>query len=106
MIGLYVSSADSVNKVSTVIASIIRRTKALLHVRVYCTDFEPLTSFTSRNLKVDFVKCHSYLITNLGSLKIGAFEIINDILDWDRCIVMSSDQIALKNKLPRKMHKS
>lgn len=83
---------------ATLIASILRRTKRVVHVRCWCRGFLP-ESFEKGLLKVEFLPAEEEVTgkypTSSGPAAYDRLLVIRDCPDWDRCMVMDYDQLVL-----------
>jgi hypothetical protein len=83
---------------ATLLASILRRTPLPVHVRSWCRVFLP-ESFETGALKVEFIPVVEEVTGKYpGSSGPAAYDrllVIGDGPDWDQCMVMDCDQLAL-----------
>lgn len=83
---------------ATLIASILRRTAARVHVRCWCRGFLP-ESFESGQLKVEFIPSGEEVFGKVpnyvGSAVFDRLQVINQCEDWDLCLIMDYDQLVL-----------
>ena len=88
---------------ATLIASILRRTKSPVHVRCWCRGFSG-KSFQCDSLKVEFIdtdeEVTGHFPSQSGPAAYDRLRVIRDCPDWDRCLVMDQDQIALCDLAP------
>lgn len=88
---------------ATVIASVLRRTSYHVSVRVYCQGFLP-ESFESGRLKVKFIRNDVVRAGRypgyVGAAVFDRLQVIQDATDWDRCLIMDYDQLALCDLAP------
>jgi hypothetical protein len=104
MIRITISSdAKGHGNSATLIASILRRTAAPVHVRCWCRGYLP-GSFESGRLKVEFFGAEEEVTGRYpGHVNAAVFDrlrVIRDGKDWDRCLVMDHDMIALCDLAP------
>ncbi|MEI6178760.1 MAG: glycosyltransferase [Verrucomicrobiota bacterium] len=83
---------------ATLLASILRRTEAAVHVRCWCRGFVA-ESFESGPLKVEFIHTEEEVTGRfpgyVGPAVFDRLRVIRDATDWDKCLVMDYDQLAL-----------
>jgi histo-blood group ABO system transferase len=83
---------------ATLIASILRRTARAVWVRCWCRGFLP-ESFETGRLRVEFIHAVDEITGKfpgyVGPAVFDRLRIINDCSDWDRCLIMDYDQVAL-----------
>ena len=83
---------------ATLIASILRRTESDVHVRCWCMGFLP-ESFEVGKLKVEFLPSGSLtsgrVPSYVGSAVFDRLKVIQQCDDWDRCLILDYDQLAL-----------
>src|SRR5262245_20202000 len=83
---------------ATVIASVLRRTSARLWVKFVCQKFLP-PSFETGRLKVEFIPADKERTGRypgyVGSAVFDRLQVIRDAVEWDRCLIMDHDQVAL-----------
>lgn len=87
----------------TLLASISRRTSALVHVRCWCRGFSQ-ESFEIGNLKVEFFEAAGEIPGRfpgyVGPAVFDRLSVIRDCPDWDRCLIMDYDQVAFCDLAP------
>ena len=97
------SDAKGHGNSATLIASILRRTDSPVHVRCWCRGYLP-GSFESGRLKVEFFGAEEDVTGRYpGHVNAAVFDrlrVIRDGVDWDRCLVMDHDMIALGDLAP------
>lgn len=97
------SDAKGHGNSSTLLASIVRRTKQPVHVRCWCRGYLP-PSFESGRLKVEFLPAEEEVTGRYpGHVNQAVFDrlrIIRDGSDWERCLIMDHDMIALCDLAP------
>ena len=88
---------------ATLIASILRRTSMPVHVRCWCRGFLP-ESFETGPLKVEFIPAEEEVTgkfpSYVGPAVFDRLRVIQHSTDWDRCLVMDYDQLALCDLAP------
>lgn len=88
---------------ATLVASILRRTECKVHVRCWCRGFRP-ESFESDRLKVEFIHVDEAVGGKYpGHVSEAVFyrlRAIRDCPDWDRCLVLDYDHLALCDLAP------
>ena len=88
---------------AALIASIIRRSSLPVHVRCWCRGFLP-ASFESGPLKVEFLEAKGEVKGrfpgNVGPAVFDRLRVIDEADDWDRCLIMDYDQVALCDLAP------
>lgn len=88
---------------ATLIASILRRTELPVHVRCWCRGFAP-ESFETGSLKVEFIPTDEEVTGKfpgyVGPAVFDRLRVIRDALDWDKCLIMDYDQLALCDLAP------
>ncbi len=88
---------------ATLIASILRRTGLPLHVRCWCRGFPP-ESFEIGALKMDFIPAVEDVTgifpSYVGPAVFDRLRVIRDCPDWDKCLIMDYDQLALCDLAP------
>ncbi len=88
---------------ATLIASILRRTALPVHVRCWCRGFSP-ESFASGRLKVEFIRTDEEVTGKfpgyVGPAVFDRLRVIRDAEDWDKCLIMDYDQLALCDLAP------
>ncbi len=88
---------------ATLIASILRRTELPVHVRYYCRGFAS-ESFEAGPLKVEFIATSEEVTGKfpgyVGPAVFDRLRVIRDATDWDRCLIMDYDQLALCDLAP------
>jgi hypothetical protein len=88
---------------ATLIASIIRRASRPVWVRCWCRGFLP-ESFATGPLKVEFLPAEEEVTGKYpgasGPAAYDRLRVIRDCPDWDRCVVMDYDQLALCDLAP------
>lgn len=88
---------------ATLIASILRRTQSPVHVRCWSRGFSP-ESFESGRLKVEFIRTDEEVTGKfpgyVGPAVFDRLRVIRDAEDWDRCLIMDYDQVALCDLAP------
>lgn len=88
---------------ATLIASILRRTALPVHVRCWCRGFSP-ESFESGRLKVEFFRTDEEVTGKfpgyVGPAVFDRLRVIRDAVDWDQCLIMDYDQLALCDLAP------
>lgn len=84
--------------VSTVIASVLRRTTASVEARIYTRGFT-MTDFTTGRLSVSCRHCDEAVIgkypAHVSQAVFDRLRIIRDEPDWDRVLVMDHDMLVL-----------
>lgn len=97
------SDAKGHGNSATLIASILRRTKSPVHVRCWCRDYLP-ESFQLGSLEVEFFPAAEEVSGRYpGHVNRAVFDrlrIIRDGTDWDRCLIMDHDMVALCDLAP------
>ncbi|WP_367871111.1 glycosyltransferase [Luteolibacter sp. Populi] len=104
MIRIAISSdAKGHGNSATLIASILRRTEQPVQVRCWCRGYLP-ESFESGALKVEFFPAEEEVTGRYpGHVPQAVFDrlrIIRDGVDWERCLIMDHDMIALCDLAP------
>ncbi len=88
---------------ATLIASILRRTASALHVRCWCRGFRP-ESFETGLLRVEFIEANQQVTgkypSYVGPAVFDRLRVIEQAEDWDRCLIMDYDQVALCDLAP------
>ena len=88
---------------ATLLASILRRTSLPVHVRCWCRGFSP-ASFESGRLKVEFIPTDEEVTGKfpeyVGPAVFDRLRVIRDAPDWDKCLIMDYDQLALCDLAP------
>ena len=88
---------------STLIASILRRASLPVHVRCWCRGFAP-ESFETGPLKVEFIHTDEEVTGKfpgyVGPAVFDRLRVIRDATDWDKCLIMDYDQLALCDLAP------
>jgi histo-blood group ABO system transferase len=88
---------------ATLVASVVRRASMPVHVRCWCRGFLP-ESFEVGILKVEFLPATEEVTGkypgNSGPAAYDRLLVIRDCPDWDRCMVMDYDQVALCDLAP------
>ncbi|MGC4014579.1 MAG: glycosyltransferase [Luteolibacter sp.] len=88
---------------ATLIASILRRTAHPVHVRCWCRGFAP-ESFEVGPLKVEFIPTDEEVTgkfpSYVGPAVFDRLRVIRDATDWDKCLIMDYDQLALCDLAP------
>jgi len=88
---------------ATLLASVLRRTQARVHVRCWCRGFLP-ESFEQGPLSVEFIAAEEEVSGKypgyVGPAVFDRLRVIRDALDWDRCLIMDYDQLALCDLAP------
>ena len=88
---------------ATLIASILRRTASPLHVRCWCRGFRP-ESFETGPLRVEFIEANQQVTgkfpSYVGPAVFDRLRVIEQAEDWDRCLIMDYDQVALCDLAP------
>lgn len=88
---------------ATLIASILRRTSMPVHVRCWCRGFLP-ESFETGPLKVEFIAADEEVTgkfpSYVGPAVFDRLRVIQHSTDWDRCLIMDYDQLALCDLAP------
>ena len=94
------TDAEGLKRNSTLIASILRRTRRFVHVRCYTRGFSQ-RSFEVRNLRVDFLRADEEVTGRYpGHVPVAVFDrlrIMRDEPEWDRCLVLDHDMICLSD---------
>lgn len=89
--------------VATLLASILRRTEAALHVHCWCRGFLP-ESFEEGKLRVEFIAAEEEVTGRfpgyVGPAVFDRLRVIRDCPDWDRCLVLDYDHLALTDIWP------
>ena len=88
---------------ATLIASILRRTGRTLWVRCWCRGFLP-ESFETGRLRVEFRPAAEAVTGKfpgyVGPAVFDRLRVIGECGDWDRCLIMDYDQVALCDLAP------
>lgn len=88
---------------ATLIASILRRTGRAVWVRCWCRGFLP-ESFETGRLRVEFRPAVEEVTGRfpgyVGAAVFDRLRVIGGCEDWDRCLVMDYDQVALCDIAP------
>ncbi len=88
---------------ATLIASILRRSENSVHSRCWCRGFLP-ESFESEALRVEVIPALEEVTGKYpgssGPVAYDRLLVIRDCPDWDRCMVMDCDQLALCDLAP------
>ena len=88
---------------ATLLASILRRTRHPVHVRCWCRGFAP-ESFETGPLKVEFIPTDEEVTgkfpSYVGPAVFDRLRVIRDAPDWDKCLIMDYDQLALCDLAP------
>jgi histo-blood group ABO system transferase len=88
---------------ATLIASILRRATVPVHVRCWCRGFLP-ESFETGPLKVEFLAADGEVTGTfpgyVGPAVFDRLRVIRDAVDWDKCLIMDYDQVALCDLAP------
>jgi histo-blood group ABO system transferase len=88
---------------ATLIASILRRTNHPVHVRCWCRGFLP-ESFETGPVKVEFIHTDEEVTGKfpgyVGPAVFDRLRVIRDATDWDKCLIMDYDQLALCDLAP------
>jgi lipopolysaccharide biosynthesis glycosyltransferase len=94
------TDAEGLRRNSTLIASIVRRTKRSVKVRCYTRGFSQ-QSFEVRNLRVDFVRADEEVTGRFpGHVPVAVFDrlrIMKDEPEWERCLVLDHDMVCLSD---------
>lgn len=88
---------------ATLIASILRRASRPVWVRCWCRGFLP-ESFEVGQLRMEFLRAEEEVSGKYpamsGPAAYDRLRVIRDCTDWDRCVVMDYDQLALCDLAP------
>jgi len=97
------SDVNGLTKNATVVASILRRTTEDVAIKFYCQGFLP-KSFEIGRLKVEFIGStvaqNGRYPSHVGSAVFDRLQVIPNAEEWNRCLVMDHDMLALCDLAP------
>jgi lipopolysaccharide biosynthesis glycosyltransferase len=97
------SDKNGYHRNSTLIASVLNKTKCLVKVKYFCTDFLP-NNINTNVLSVEFIKTtvlmEGQYPTHVNKAVFNRLQVIQDAPDWERCLIMDHDMLALCDLAP------